>query len=168
MNTNSHTYTVIVEPMSNAFSAILKFDPCVWIEFEEGDEVAETYTINSAHDLSAVIEAAPGLITWCDQKIHGYSVSVNYFILGEAESRPAWKTRCSWGTGETPTVEKPAFIKSHLLGYAPGDCEYIWLVASPLTKEAGSIIGWIPLKDADDAERWMGEPLPALLQGDQS
>lgn len=91
---------------------------------------------------------------------------MNYFILGEAKARSAWKTRCSWGTGETPTDQKPAFITSHLLGYAPGDCEYIWLVASPLTKEAGKAQGWSPLLDANDAERWMGTPLPACFRGE--
>ena len=73
----SNTYTVTVKPMSDAFAAILRFDPDAWVEFESGDEAAETYTINSEYALDALLDAAPGLIAWNDLKVHSYVVVVD-------------------------------------------------------------------------------------------
>jgi len=61
-------YTVTVKPMSDAFAAILLFDPDARIELESGDEAAETYTISSVYALDALLAAAPGLIEWSDDE----------------------------------------------------------------------------------------------------
>ena len=90
---------------------------------------------------------------------------MNYFILGEAETRRVWRARCSWGTGEVPTREKAAFVGRHyLLGYAPGPCEYLHMVASPLSKGEGEAMGWIYVKGLAEAEKWLGEPIPQMLR----
>lgn len=61
-----NTYTIIVKPNSNAFAAILRFDPDAMIEFDHGDESAETYTITSQFPLDSLLDAAPGLVEWDD------------------------------------------------------------------------------------------------------
>ena len=58
------TYTVTVKPDSNAFAAILRFDPEAGIEFKFSDNETEMYTITSALVLDHLIETAPGLVEW--------------------------------------------------------------------------------------------------------
>ena len=59
-------YTVTVRPNADAFAAILRFDPDAVIELETADVDAETYTVNSAFSLDALLDAAPGMIEWDD------------------------------------------------------------------------------------------------------
>ena len=59
-----NTYTVTVKPDSNAFAAIMRFDPEVLIELEDSDETTETYNITSDYALDNLLDAAPGLVEW--------------------------------------------------------------------------------------------------------
>lgn len=57
-------YTVVVKPNSNAFAAIVRFDPEAVVELDGGDTETEIYTITSGSALDHLLDAVPGLIEW--------------------------------------------------------------------------------------------------------
>jgi hypothetical protein len=62
METKTYTVTVIAD--SDAFAAIMRFDPEAVIELDAVSDSIETYTITSVYPLDASLNDARGVIEW--------------------------------------------------------------------------------------------------------